>query len=119
MQLLVLGGFLGSGKTSQLINLAKYVIGEDENVDGAKVVILENEIGEVGVDEAERDRRRGGGQRQGEREGEGGEEGHAAEGGSHGSSFLFGGGAERGGDGEARAGVSSPAGRGRACRARP
>ena len=51
MQLLVLGGFLGSGKTSQLINLAKYVIGEDENVDGAKVVILENEIGEVGVDD--------------------------------------------------------------------
>lgn len=52
MKILVLGGFLGSGKTSLLVKLARYVIGEDENVDGAKVVILENEIGEVGVDDA-------------------------------------------------------------------
>ena len=51
MKILVLGGFLGSGKTSQLIRLAEYVIGHDENIDGAKVVILENEIGEVGVDD--------------------------------------------------------------------
>lgn len=51
MKILVLGGFLGSGKTSLLVKLAQYVIGEDENIDGAKVVILENEIGEVGVDD--------------------------------------------------------------------
>ena len=51
MDIVVLGGFLGSGKTSLLVRLAKYVIGEDENIDGAKVVILENEIGEVGVDD--------------------------------------------------------------------
>ena len=51
MNILILGGFLGSGKTSQLIRLAEYVIGTDENIDGARVVILENEIGEVGVDD--------------------------------------------------------------------
>ncbi len=50
MRILILGGFLGSGKTSLLIDLAKYVIGDDADVDSPKVVIIENEIGEVGVD---------------------------------------------------------------------
>ncbi len=50
MKILILGGFLGSGKTSVLVNLAKHVIG-DEPGDLPKVVIIENEIGEVGVDD--------------------------------------------------------------------
>ena len=47
MKTIVLGGFLGSGKTTVLLQLAKYLTqlpGEPQ------VVILENEIGEVGVD---------------------------------------------------------------------
>ncbi len=51
MRILILGGFLGSGKTSILIGLAKHVIGDDVDPSEAKVVILENEIGEVGVDD--------------------------------------------------------------------
>lgn len=50
MNMLVLGGFLGSGKTSVLLQLAKHIIGEGSDK-YAKVVILENEIGEVSVDD--------------------------------------------------------------------
>ncbi len=50
MKVLILGGFLGSGKTTILVELAKHVIGDDPG-DGAKVVVIENEIGEVGVDD--------------------------------------------------------------------
>ncbi len=50
MQILIIGGFLGSGKTSILAQLAKYVIGNDP-AQKPKVAILENEIGEVGVDD--------------------------------------------------------------------
>lgn len=47
MKIIVLGGFLGSGKTTLLMQLAKYMTLQE----GApQVVILENEIGEVGVD---------------------------------------------------------------------
>ena len=47
MKIIVLGGFLGSGKTTLLMQLAKYITLQE----GApQVVILENEIGEVGVD---------------------------------------------------------------------
>ncbi|MPW24399.1 cobalamin biosynthesis protein P47K [Alkalibaculum sp. M08DMB] len=50
MKILILGGFLGSGKTSVVIQLAKYIVGDNpENT--TKVVILENEIGEVSVDD--------------------------------------------------------------------
>lgn len=49
MKILILGGFLGSGKTTILVQLAKYIIGDNAD-DSAKVVIIENEIGEVGVD---------------------------------------------------------------------
>ena len=50
MKLIIIGGFLGSGKTSVIIPLAKYLVGE--NPEGRqKVVILENEIGEVGIDD--------------------------------------------------------------------
>ena len=47
MKTIVLGGFLGSGKTTVLLQLAKYITGRP---DFPQVVILENEIGEVGVD---------------------------------------------------------------------
>jgi G3E family GTPase len=45
MNLLLFSGFLGSGKTTLVIKLAKYVVEQ-----GIKVVILVNEIGEVGID---------------------------------------------------------------------
>lgn len=50
MKILILGGFLGSGKTSVILQLAKYVVGKTTE-DATKVVILENEIGEVSIDD--------------------------------------------------------------------
>ena len=47
MKVIILGGFLGSGKTTVLLQLAKYIT---EQPGQPQVVILENEIGEVGVD---------------------------------------------------------------------
>ena len=47
MKTIVLGGFLGSGKTTVLLQLAKYLTKQPGD---PQVVILENEIGEVGVD---------------------------------------------------------------------
>lgn len=54
MKLIILGGFLGSGKTSVLIPLAKEIVANTELGENskAKVVIIENEIGQVGVDTA-------------------------------------------------------------------
>ena len=48
MNFLVIGGFLGSGKTSFLLQLARYMV-EKRGI--KKVVLLENEVGEVGVDD--------------------------------------------------------------------
>jgi G3E family GTPase len=48
MNFLIIGGFLGSGKTSLLLQLASYM---REKLDIEKTVILENEIGEVGIDD--------------------------------------------------------------------
>ena len=45
MKLLVIAGFLGSGKTTVLLDLARRLTG-----DGLSLAIVENEIGEVGVD---------------------------------------------------------------------
>lgn len=50
MNILLLSGFLGSGKTSVLLQLAKH-IADTVPGDGTKVMIIENEIGEVGVDD--------------------------------------------------------------------
>ena len=47
MKTIIFGGFLGSGKTTVLLQLAKYITAKP---DFPQVVILENEIGEVGVD---------------------------------------------------------------------
>jgi G3E family GTPase len=45
---IVLGGFLGSGKTSVLLHLAKYLTELDTH---PSVIILENEVGEIGIDD--------------------------------------------------------------------
>ena len=50
MNILILGGFLGSGKTSVLLELAKYLVKKDTATKPVKVAIIENEIGETGVD---------------------------------------------------------------------
>jgi G3E family GTPase len=45
MLTLVVGGFLGSGKTTTIINMGKYLVDK-----GHKVAIIVNEIGEIGID---------------------------------------------------------------------
>jgi len=50
MKILILGGFLGSGKTSVVIQLARYIVGNNPE-NATKVVIIENEIGEVSIDD--------------------------------------------------------------------
>lgn len=52
MKILVLGGFLGSGKTSVLLQLAEYLVNnENEHHSETKVAIVENEIGAIGIDD--------------------------------------------------------------------
>lgn len=48
MKILIVGGFLGSGKTSVILKLAEYLINE-KIVE--HIAVLENEIGEVGIDD--------------------------------------------------------------------
>ncbi len=50
MKILLLSGFLGSGKTSALLQLASYLVRTSPR-GGTSVMIIENEIGEVGVDD--------------------------------------------------------------------
>lgn len=45
MLTLVIGGFLGSGKTTAIINTGKYLVDK-----GQRVAIIVNEIGEIGID---------------------------------------------------------------------
>ena len=52
MNVLIFGGFLGSGKTTALMQLARYIVDSSETDNPNKVMILENEIGEVGIDDA-------------------------------------------------------------------
>lgn len=49
MKILILGGFLGSGKTTVLMQLARFLVARS-NASGTPVVILENEISDKGVD---------------------------------------------------------------------
>jgi G3E family GTPase len=49
MQIILFTGFLGSGKTTVLLSLAEFLARTGEG-GGAKVVIIENEIGDVNVD---------------------------------------------------------------------
>jgi G3E family GTPase len=51
MKVLIIGGFLGSGKTSFILQLLQYIIGTSKSDQKYKVVVLENEIGDVGVDD--------------------------------------------------------------------
>ena len=50
MKILLLSGFLGSGKTSALLQMAAYMVRRSGRSD-TSVMIIENEIGEVGVDD--------------------------------------------------------------------
>jgi G3E family GTPase len=45
LKVIIIGGFLGSGKTTTLRNLGKHLISK-----GHKIAIIVNEIGEVGID---------------------------------------------------------------------
>jgi G3E family GTPase len=51
MKVLIIGGFLGSGKTSFILQLLQYIIANSKSDKKYKVVVLENEIGDVGVDD--------------------------------------------------------------------
>lgn len=50
MNLILFGGFLGSGKTSLILSLAHFIVGGDVQAK-AKLVIIENEVGEIGIDD--------------------------------------------------------------------
>lgn len=52
MNILILGGFLGSGKTTTLMQLARHIVTTTVSDRDNKVIILENEVGEVGIDDA-------------------------------------------------------------------
>lgn len=52
MNVLILGGFLGSGKTTALMQMARYLVQTSPPEKENKVMILENEIGQVGIDDA-------------------------------------------------------------------
>jgi G3E family GTPase len=52
MKIIILGGFLGSGKTTALLQLARYLVVNSDPGRENKVIILENEVGEVGIDDA-------------------------------------------------------------------
>lgn len=46
LEILIIGGFLGSGKTTTLINIGKYYT----SIKKKKVAIIVNEIGDIGID---------------------------------------------------------------------
>ncbi len=52
MKLLILGGFLGTGKTSVLMPIARKIVEIEGGADKTRVAIIENEIGQVGIDTA-------------------------------------------------------------------
>jgi len=51
MKVIILGGFLGSGKTTALMQFARYLVDVSDPGKENKVVILENEVGEIGIDD--------------------------------------------------------------------
>lgn len=51
MELYILGGFLGSGKTTLLMSLARYLAAHYGADHTCPVAVIENEIGEVAVDQ--------------------------------------------------------------------
>lgn len=50
MKIIILGGFLGSGKTTIVLQLAQYLVNQTAQK-GNQVIILENEIGQIGIDD--------------------------------------------------------------------
>lgn len=52
MKILIMGGFLGSGKTTTLMQLARYIVDTTNSDKQTKLIILENEVGEIGIDDA-------------------------------------------------------------------
>ena len=50
MKVMIMGGFLGSGKTSLLLQLAAYLTGQATD-EKTSLVIIENEIGETSIDD--------------------------------------------------------------------
>lgn len=52
MRLIILGGFLGTGKTSVLMPVARKIVDAAGGGDKTRVAIIENEIGQVGIDTA-------------------------------------------------------------------
>ncbi|MBC3887354.1 cobalamin biosynthesis protein P47K [Acetobacterium paludosum] len=51
MKILILGGFLGSGKTTVLLQLAHYLVTQSPDQNKTQVAIIENEIGQIGIDD--------------------------------------------------------------------
>lgn len=51
MKILILGGFLGSGKTSVLLQLAQFLVQQSPGGQQTRVAIIENEIGQIGIDD--------------------------------------------------------------------
>ena len=52
MKLIILGGFLGTGKTSVLMPIARQIVKAAGGGEKTRVAIIENEIGQVGIDTA-------------------------------------------------------------------
>lgn len=52
MKVLIFSGFLGSGKTTALLPLARHIVETSDSDRENKVMILENEVGEIGIDDA-------------------------------------------------------------------
>ena len=50
MHIIIFNGFLGSGKTSLILSLAEFIIRQEESPGRTDMVIVENEIGETGID---------------------------------------------------------------------
>ncbi|AZV57003.1 GTP-binding protein [Clostridium sp. AWRP] len=50
MNLIIFGGFLGSGKTSLILSLAHFLV-EKQSPNKQNLVIIENEVGETGIDD--------------------------------------------------------------------
>lgn len=51
MNIIIFGGFLGSGKTSIILSLARFIVEKEKLLGKTKLVIIENEIGETGIDD--------------------------------------------------------------------
>jgi len=50
MNIVIFSGFLGSGKTSAILSMARYISEKQEVSERGGLVIIENEIGEIGID---------------------------------------------------------------------